>query len=280
MKFKVMILLVLTLTLNLYSNENYEVDWKSGVVYSLATFISNKSYDSPRNNLEQLKDAKEQAKINFYRALQAIEYSDRGVSLYEHIDQLGQRKSLLLTLLDRSKMTRLQYIDQKVRVVYGINLYGESDSIMNIVLNDVGDYARELPTINDNNYNMDYTGLIIDARGMLKSFSGDDVKIKPSLFLTVRDTDGRIVFNRHNVKPSVMIEKGMVRYTYDPYAKNSTDRVGAKPLKFVAYGAGNLSGSVIVISNSNANKILSSKKMRNAIANGRVEVIVNKDLLK
>ncbi len=272
-------LTLVSLTFNLYSNENYEVDWENGIVYSSATFFSDKSYDSPRNNLIQLEEAKEQAKINFYRALQAIEYSDSGVSLYEHIDQLGQRKSLLLTLLDHSKMAKLQYIADNVRVVYGINLYGKSNSIMNIVLNDVGEYTRELPVISDNSYNMNYTGLIIDARGTLESFSGSDVKIRPSLFLTVRDTDGKIIFNRHNVKPSVMIKEGMVRYTYDAYNKHFEDRVGSKPLKIVANGAGNLSGSVIVISNTNATKILSSKRMRDAIGNGRIEVIVDKDVL-
>ena len=253
------------------------------------------------------------------------------------------------------------------------------------------DLTQELPAFIGETYENDYTGIVIDARGELTSFSGEKVKISPSLFLTVRDANGDVVFNRYNVRPDVLLERGMVKYSYDIKASESNPngayleiseecadglliklsdlskslraeidgivvacnkggiskekarstlakalvrelsgkyastgimvknleellfaytrefavgrekillkggaslkslillksdlkriekRAGNNPLRIVAYGAGSKSGSVIVISNKNAKEILASTSTRKAIADGKIEVVIDDD---
>lgn len=270
------ILFVFFCAVSLYSVPLDEVDWSKGKIYSFIEFDTDLDYFYSEKNIVLLNRAKEQAKINFYRVLKNIETADNGQNLYEYIDQLGEKKSRLFTLLDQSRMEKLQYLPQgKMRVVYSINLYGKENSIMSIVMEKNSYYASELAVPINYNYENHYTGIIIDARGVLKSFEEVDVKISPSLFLTVRDTDGKEVFNRHNVLPEVILERGMVRYSYDIH-ENATSRVGENPLRIVAYGAGSRSGAVVVISREAARDILSSRSTRDAVRNGRIEVVIDR----
>ena len=59
--------------------------------------------------------------------------------------------------------------------------------------------------------------------------------------------------------------------------KRIEKRAGNNPLRIVAYGAGSKSGSVIVISNKNAKEILASTSTRKAIADGKIEVVIDDD---
>jgi hypothetical protein len=59
--------------------------------------------------------------------------------------------------------------------------------------------------------------------------------------------------------------------------KRTEKRAGNNPLRIVAYGAGSKSGSVIVISNKNAKEILAAASTRKAIADGKIEVVIDDD---
>ena len=115
---------------------------------------------------------------------------------------------------------------------------------------------------------------IIDARGTLVSYDGHEVSVKPSLFVTIKDSEGRLVFNQNNVYPEIIKNKGMVRYSYD-IMEDQRSRVGSSPLKIVAYGTGDRSGSHIVVSELDAKRMLASETTRNAIKNGKVVIIID-----
>ena len=59
--------------------------------------------------------------------------------------------------------------------------------------------------------------------------------------------------------------------------KRIDKRAGNNPLRIVAYGAGSKSGSVIVISNKNAREILAAASTRKAIADGKIEIVIDDD---
>lgn len=124
------------------------------------------------------------------------------------------------------------------------------------------------------NYQNDYTGIVIDARGTLDTFDRHKIKVNPSVYVTVKDSEGRIVFNQFNVYPHITREKGMVRYSYD-INENLNERVGSKPLRLVAYGAGDRLGAIITISVADAKRILSSESTKSAIKNGKVAIIID-----
>lgn len=376
-----------------FASNNYRVDWADGKVYSSAVFTLGRDYNYPAQHLLLQEEAKNQAEINFYRVFKSIEVSDNGQNLYEYMDSMGERKALLFSLLNQAHLHKLEYPlgNQNIKVTYSIQLYGRENSIMNILLGDRSQYTQELPAYIGETYENNYTGIVIDARGELTSFSGEKVKIMPSLFLTVRDANGDVVFNRYNVRPEVLLEQGMVKYSYDikdsesnpsgayieiselcadgllidlndlseklrakidgiivacnkggiseekarstlakaltselsgKYAatgnmvdnleeqlsaytaefsmgrgklllkggmslkslillksdlKRIDKRAGNNPLRIVAYGAGSKSGSVIVISNKNAREILAAASTRKAIADGKIEVVIDDD---
>lgn len=382
--------LIFTSVFFVFASNNYRVDWSDGKVYSSAFFTLDRNYNYPAQHLLLQEEAKNQAEINFYRIFKSIEVSDNGQNLYEYIDSMGERKALLFSLLNTAHLHKLEYplTDYDIKVTYSIQLYGRENSIMSILLGDRSQYTQELPAYIGETYENNYTGIVIDARGDLTSFSGEKVTILPSLFLTVRDADGDVVFNRYNVRPDVLLERGMVKYSYDikdsenslgAYAeisercidgilinlsdlstnlqsrieeivvarsksgiskgkarfaladalaselsaknaetgilvknleaslsaymsefligrgklllrggeslkslvmlkkdlKRTEKRAGNNPLRIVAYGAGSKSGSVIVISKKNAREILAASSTRKAIADGKIEVIID-----
>lgn len=385
--------LLFTSVFFVFASNNYRVDWADGKVYSSAFFTLDRNYGYPAQHLLLQEEAKNQAEINFYRVFKNIEVSDNGQNLYEYMDAMGERKALLFSLLNKAHLHKLEYPlkDHDIKVTYSIQLYGRENSIMNILLGDRSQYTQELPAYIGETYENNYTGIVIDARGDLTSFSGDKVKILPSLFLTVRDADGEVVFNRYNVRPDVLLERGMVKYSYDikdsessptgaytevsersidgilidlndlstelqgridgivvacskggiskekarfalasaltselnakiastgnlvenleerlsaytsEFAvgrgklllrggeslkslvmlkkdlKRTEKRAGNNPLRIVAYGAGSKSGSVIVISKKNAREILAASSTRKAIADGKIEVVIDDD---
>ena len=385
--------LFFTSIFSLFASNNYRVDWADGKVYSSAVFTLGRDYNYSAQHLLLQEEAKNQAEINFYRVFKSIEVSDNGQNLYDYMDSMGERKALLFSLLNKAHLHKLEYPlgNRDIKVTYSIQLYGRENSIMNILLGDRSQYTQELPAFIGETYENDYTGIVIDARGELTSFSGEKVKISPSLFLTVRDANGDVVFNRYNVRPDVLLERGMVKYSYDikdsesnpngayleiseEYAdglliklsdlskslraeidgivvacnkggiskekarstlakalvtelsgkfastgimvnnleellfaytrefavgrekillkggvslkslillksdlKRTEKRAGNNPLRIVAYGAGSKSGSVIVISNKNAKEILAAASTRKAIADGKIEVVIDDD---
>ena len=389
----VLCIVFFTSIISVFASNNYRVDWADGTIYSSAVFTLGRDYTYPAQYLLLQEEAKNQAEINFYRVFKSIEVSDNGQNLYDYMDSMGERKALLFSLLNKAHLHKLEYPlgNRDIKVTYSIQLYGRENSIMNILLGDRSQYTQELPAFIGETYENDYTGIVIDARGELTSFSGEKVKISPSLFLTVRDANGDVVFNRYNVRPDVLLERGMVKYSYDikdsesnpngayleiseEYAdglliklsdlskslraeidgivvacnkggiskekarstlakalvtelsgkfastgimvnnleellfaytrefavgrekillkggvslkslillksdlKRTEKRAGNNPLRIVAYGAGSKSGSVIVISNKNAKEILAATSTRKAIADGKIEVVIDDD---
>ena len=385
----VLCIVFFTSIISVFASNNYRVDWADGTIYSSAVFTLGRDYTYPAQYLLLQEEAKNQAEINFYRVFKSIEVSDNGQNLYDYMDSMGERKALLFSLLNKAHLHKLEYPlgNRDIKVTYSIQLYGRENSIMNILLGDRSQYTQELPAFIGETYENDYTGIVIDARGELTSFSGEKVKISPSLFLTVRDANGDVVFNRYNV----LLERGMVKYSYDikdsesnpngayleiseecadglliklsdlskslraeidgivvacnkggiskekarstlakalvtelsgkfastgimvnnleellfaytrEFAvgrekillkggvslkslillksdlKRTEKRAGNNPLRIVAYGAGSKSGSVIVISNKNAKEILAAASTRKAIADGKIEVVIDDD---
>ena len=180
--------LFFTSIFSLFASNNYRVDWADGKVYSSAVFTLGRDYTYPAQHLLLQEEAKNQAEINFYRVFKSIEVSDNGQNLYDYMDSMGERKALLFSLLNKAHLHKLEYPlgNQDIKVTYSIQLYGRENSIMNILLGDRSQYTQELPAFIGETYENDYTGIVIDARGELTSFSGEKVKISPSmLYLTV-----------------------------------------------------------------------------------------------
>lgn len=270
---KIFIILFVSINLLLYSLDLPEIDWGKGRLYSSVTVKIKADNNFAANRLTAIANGYEKAKANFYEILKKINISE-STSLLKYFENRGDKNRELFTLIDKSNLFKIEYPDlNSIKLSYYINIYGEP-SLMSILMDDRSAYAEDLISYMGYNYNTEYTGVIIDARGELTSFDGYKVKVKPSLFIVIRDSDGRIILDQSNVSPEIIKLKGMVRYSFDVNEKQ-TERVGEKPLFIEAYGAGDRAGSNIVVSVTDAKKMVSSEIIRNAIQNGKIVVIID-----
>ncbi len=269
---------LLIITLFSYSIENnnkekdYYIDWADGKIYSSITIHINNDYNFVHNRLKEIEKAKDLAKINYYLILKNINISE-SKSVLTFFEETN-KNSELFSLIDNAFLQKIEYPSPNtIRLLYYIKIYGEN-SLISKMMNEKDFYTEELRSYKGNIYKTNYTGIIIDARGTLNSFDGYEVKVKPSIFITVLDNDGRLIFNQYNIYAKVLKEIGMVRYSYNIREKIE-DRVGNNPLKIVAFGTGDRNGSVIVISENDAKILLSSRETRDAIKNGKIVIIID-----
>jgi hypothetical protein len=254
--------------------EDYKIDWISGRIYSSAFVNYRNDNNFAENSIEGINEAHEKAKANFYRALKWINIYE-SVSVLSYFEERPEKNRELYNLIDNSILYKMEYPDlNTIRVTYYIDIYGEK-SLMNIMMSERNLYTEYLHGYMGFNYKTNYSGIIIDARGILTSFDGYEVKVKPALYITVKDSDGMIVFDKNHVYPDTIRLKGMVKYSYNI---NDIDenRVGNNPLKLVAIGTGDKSGSCLVVTVIDAKRMLSSSVTRDAIQNGKIIIVIDK----
>jgi hypothetical protein len=258
----------------LFGDSFSKIDWINGKIYSsIKIRVKNDEYFAS-NRLTEIEMAREKAKLNYYSILKEINIYE-SISVLDYIENTGIKSRDLFTLIDQSFLKMIDYPDlNSIMVTYYINIYGDR-SLISILMSEREAFTEDLKSYMDYTYKTDYSGVIIDARGRLNSFDGNTVKVKPCIFITVKDNEGQMVFNQYNVYPENIKNKGMVRYSYDIH-EDLSDRVGKKPHRIVAYGTGDRSGSILVISLLDAKKILSSEKTRDAIKNGNIAVIIDR----
>jgi len=261
---------------NSSDNKDYlYIDWINGRIYSSTRITSKMDYTFIKDSLAKINDAKERAKINYYSILKRINMQD-SMSVVDYIELSSEKSRELFALIDSAKLETIRYPSvNSVEIVYYIEMYGDN-SLMDIIMKEQKIYTEELKGYMGYSYNNNYTGIIIDARGKLNTFNDKImVKIKPSIFLSVRDNEGNLVFNEYNVLPEVIKNRGMVKYSYDIYEDNF-DRVGKHPLRVVAYSAADEDGSILIVTQNDAKKMLASLQSREAIKNGKIVVVIDR----
>jgi hypothetical protein len=223
--------------------------------------------------MKEIDSAKEKARVNYYGILKDINAVE-SMSVIDYIEGIDSGIDGLYRLLDNAKLGKIEYPKlNTVKVTYYVDIYGEN-SLMNILMPDDDAFTGDLVNNTGFHFNTGYTGLIIDARGELESFDKKKVKVRPCIFATIKDEFGYTVISRHNVMSDVIRQKGMVRYSYD-IKENQEERTGKKPLRVVAYKAGDSFGGIIIISDQDAKRILSSEKTRTSIKNGNIVIVIN-----
>lgn len=95
----------------------------------------------------------------------------------------------------------------------------------------------------------DYTGLIVDARGL---------KVSPTMAPKILKADGSTLYGTGNLDIDDLIEKGMVSYFKDLEAAKGHARAGKKPLILRAIGVfkREAASSDVVVSDADAAKLL------------------------
>lgn len=269
----ILILLTLVALHDLYSKDEFYIDWINGKIYSSETAQYKNDYNFAENRLESTKELKERAKINFYKVLDKINI-DESTSLLHYFEERTDKNRELFSLIDNAKLYKIEYPSHNtIRLSYWIDIFGEN-SIMNLLMTERDAYTEDLKSYMGFNYDTRFTGVIIDARGELTSFDGFKVKVKPSLFIVIRDSEGRIVLEKDNIYPEVIKKNGMARYSYE-INQDFSGFVGKNPYKIVAVGTGDKSGSHLVITVGSAKRMLSGEVTKKALQNGKIVIVID-----
>lgn len=121
-----------------------------------------------------------------------------------------------------------------------------------------------------------YTGIVIYAKGELPVHGEHaQAKIVPCLFPRVFDERMDTILERNIVNPEAIRRWGIVGYTDDLEAAALEERTGDNPLRIAASGVFGTSRTDIVITRSEALRILSLPQNRALLREGRVVVVID-----
>ena len=111
-----------------------------------------------------------------------------------------------------------------------------------------------------------FTGLVIDARG---------IALKPAMVPRVLDENGQEVFGAAFVSREFAVQWGIGAYTVDIKASRYHQRVGQNPLIIKGLRTSDPGNSDIIISNTDAAKLLSSSEHLSFLKECRVLIVAD-----
>jgi len=125
-----------------------------------------------------------------------------------------------------------------------------------------------------------YTGILIDARGLL-SVHGENSKesIVPCLFPRIWNTSFDLLYEKNMVKPEIAIKKGIIHYSASTDESEYRDIIGLEPLRISAREVFGQNRTDPVISNYDYLKILSNADNRKLLLEGKIVILCDEDAL-
>lgn len=111
------------------------------------------------------------------------------------------------------------------------------------------------------------TGFIVDARG---------TGFRPGIFPRLLDSQGDVILDAGNVDRNLLLERGYVHYAYSPRAALQTRELGLNPLRLIAERAAGRDRCDIVLSDADAERILSSPLNLRLLCECRVTIIIDR----
>ena len=111
---------------------------------------------------------------------------------------------------------------------------------------------------------LDYTGLIVDARKL---------GLRPALVPKIMNEKGELVYSTQSLGQQDIVRMGLVGYAKDVNAAARNQRVTAEPVVVSGLGATGEKKTDVVISNRDAQMVLTTAPYTGYLKNGRVMVV-------
>jgi hypothetical protein len=111
---------------------------------------------------------------------------------------------------------------------------------------------------------LDYTGLIIDARKL---------GLRPALVPKVLNQQGELVYSSQSLEQKELVKMGLVGYAKDVDAAAKNQRVTADPVVIPALEASGEKKTDVIISNRDAQVVLTTAPYTGYLKNGRVMIV-------
>ena len=111
---------------------------------------------------------------------------------------------------------------------------------------------------------VEYTGLIVDARKL---------SLRPALIPKILNQKGELVYSSHSVAQRELVKMGLVGYAKDVDAASKNQRVTAEPCVVPGLTATGEKKTDVVISNRDAQIVLTTAPYTGYLKNGRVMIV-------
>lgn len=244
------------------------VDYTTYTIYADAEafIIDDSNIRSETQLMLQSRVEEETLKI-LYQTLSTVSF-DGFRSVYQTLEDNSYLNRYVVDSLNNARLVSISYPTRKsIKVEMALELLQTNKiDIMGNFLQVADDYKNKaiVPYYNPQS---DYDSLVIDARGL---------DFKPSLFPVIYNENGEPIHSITYVDKSNVAKNGFVRYSKTTKLdENKYSNMGKKPYNIVAWGVrGRLNGD-IVIANDDASIILSAKKLKKALYDCKVVVIID-----
>ena len=211
-----------------------------------------------------VKDALLSVKVNSFTELEDL-------VLHEDItlEQLSQ-------IIDNGDSTPSYFSreSKNLQVAHSISLH----DISAMILSHQHTYRPKQPM--DRIASRAYTGIVIDARGMLP-VHGEFIteSAEPCLFPRIWDDTMSLLYEHNMIQPEVIKQSGVVSYGYISDLTSYANRVGEDPLVIKARQIYGTNRTDPVISRSDALRILSVPENIDLLNQGKVVILLDKERL-
>lgn len=131
----------------------------------------------------------------------------------------------------------------------------------------------------------EYTGIVVYAADELTVHgAGTTARLQPALlpgiyYYSATGEGVERLMEAGHIDPEYAVDWGPVVYSDDVVKAELSARIGARPLRIIAYGAFGRYPTDIVISYHDAMQLLANENNRSLIAEGRVAIIIGSDQL-
>lgn len=251
------------------SEVNAEVDFNTYTVYSsvLAKYNFNGTMSSEVYLMLQNMAEKANSK-SLYSTLADMSF-DGQKSVYDVLSGNTMLERFVFSATENARLVSISYPTRNsIEVVMALDLTNKNKrfDIINTLIKDTAP-VEPYPLLTYFNAGKNYDSLVIDARGL---------GFNPSIFPTVSDKDGNVIYNLSFVNRNPVSEFGFITYTTNANTiEKDFNTLAQNPYYAVAWDVKGDTQGKIVIDNEDATIIMSSVSLKNALKAGKVIVIID-----
>lgn len=236
--------------------DGVEVDFMAGVVRVTGQGVGKGAYkDNPgKFRLTASKAARMDAQAKLVEYIGVQVETNASMTDYE-IDTYQVKTSAQGIIRNAKEIGSPQYdpTDGTCTVIMEMNLYGGKGSVAEVAylpFKDEPKVAFPAPTAKVAKSGANYTGLVIDCRGM---------NLNPVMSPVIKNANGQAIYGHKNLDYDKIIVNGMASYAGDAYDQISRDRAGNNPIVVKAARLDDINANPVV-SVADADKILSANQ--------------------
>lgn len=282
-KWKVHLILTIVLSLQFFLSpafarvyfENFPkgtIDWSNGMAEAVGFGNPHgKAVNLAQGRALALHDAVALARRNLLKIVMEIRVDSAST-----VKDIAAKDETLVhklrTFLRNSEVENLSYsTDGTIEATVGIKFRGPvADLLLPGSIRRIKPIQGQVPgrkiAYSKNGRGKAYTGLVVDCRGL---------KVHPALVPRILDEEGDTVYGSPSVSREYAIARGVAGYISKLEEARTDPRVGANPLIVQAVRASGKGSSDIVISNSDAEKIVGTASNLTFLKEGRVLFVLD-----